>query len=168
MNKISANDDIVGYTVIVIDHEGNNKGEMIKKQAIILAKNSGFDLVQVGKNEKGLSICKFGDAGKLKFEASKKKQNSKPVEVKEMMFHIRTSEHDITIKKNKIRMMIEKKCIVKFGIELKGREREFMSLAREILNKSVLDLADVASWDDIKVNDNKVFVLLKPSKDAVK
>ena len=168
MNNILANDDIVGYTVIVIDHEGTNKGEMIKKQAIILAKNNGFDLVQVGKNEKGLSICKFGDAGKLRFEASKKKQNAKPVEVKEMMFHIRTSEHDIAIKKNKIRVMIEKKCVVKFGIELKGREREFQNLAREILAKSVSDLSDIASWDDMKVNDNKIFFMLKPLKDAVK
>ena len=64
--------------------------------------------------------------------------------------------------------MIEKKCVVKFGIELKGREREFQNLAREILAKSVSDLSDVASWDDMKVNDNKIFFMLKPLKDAVK
>jgi translation initiation factor IF-3 len=166
VNKILANDEIVGYTVVVIDDNGVNKGEMVKKQAIILAKSSGYDLIQVGKNDKGLSICKFGDAGKMKFEASKKKQNSKPVEVKEMMFHIRTSDHDIGIKKSKIRGMIAKKCVVKFGIQLKGREREFVNLAKDILNKNVTDLSDVAIWDDMKVFDNSVFFMLRPNKDS--
>lgn len=165
-NKILSNEDIYGYTVVVIDNTGINRGEMVKRIAISSAKEAGLDLVQVGKTDKGLPICKFADAGKLKFEASKKRNVSKPVETKEMMFHIRTSMHDIDIKKNKIRGMIAKKCLVKFGIQLKGRERAFADNAKKILNEVVQDLADVASWDNMKISDDSVFYILRPNKEV--
>ena len=165
-DKILSNEEIYGYSVIVIDHQGNNKGEVIKKFAISSARELGYDLVQVGKSEKGVPICKYADAGKLKFEASKKRHVSKPTETKEMMFHIRTSPHDIQIKKNKIRVMLGKKCFVKFGIELKGREKAFINNAKSILEESVQDLKDVASWDMMKVADDSVFYILRPLKEV--
>jgi translation initiation factor IF-3 len=125
------NEEIYGYSVIVIDENGVSKGEINKKSAISQAKEQGFDLVQVSKDNKGIPICKFADAGKLKFEASKKKINNKPIETKEMMFHLKTGEHDIQVKKTKIRAMLEKKCFVKFGIELKGRENAFIVNAKK-------------------------------------
>lgn len=165
--RILANEEIYGYAVIVIDENGVNKGEVNKKFAISQARERGLDLVQISKNDKGVPICKFADAGKLKFEASKKKQGSKPTETKEMMFHLKTGDHDIQVKKTKIRGMLEKKCLVKFGIELKGRERAFLANAKELLNKAVSDLGDVAKWDELKVTDNVVFVILKPLREHV-
>jgi len=165
--RILANEEIYGYSVIVIDENGVSKGETNRKLAISQARERGFDLVQVSKNDKGVPICKFADAGKLKFEASKKKNSSKPTETKEMMFHLKTGEHDIQVKKTKIRGMLEKKCLVKFGIELKGRERAFVSNAKELLNKAVSDLGDVAKWDELRVTDNIVFVILKPLREHV-
>ena len=164
-NRILANEEIYGYSVVVIDQNGVNRGEMIKKQAISRATELGLDLVQVAKNEKGLAICKFADAGKLKFEASKKRIHVKPIETKEMMFHLRTSSHDIQIKKNKIRAMLAKKCLVKFGIELKGREKAFLDNARDILLQQVQDLADVAIWDAMNTYPDSVFYMLRPTKE---
>lgn len=164
-DKILANDEICGYSVVVIDQNGVNRGEVSKRLAISKAFEAGYDLVQVSQNAKGIPVCKFADAGKMKFEASKKKTYQKPVETKEMMFHLKTGDHDIEIKKTKIRHMLEKKCMVKFGVELKGRERSFMSNAKEILSKAVSDLGDVAKWDELVVNDNVVFVILKPLRD---
>lgn len=166
-NRILSNEEIYGYSVIVIDQNGINRGEMIRKQAIARANEMGLDLVQVAKNEKGLPICKFADAGKLKFEASKKKTYVKPIETKEMMFHLRTSLHDIEIKKNKIRGMLAKKCLVKFGIELKGREKSFIDNARDMLSNAVQDLADVASWDAMNTFNDCVFYMLRPAKEKV-
>jgi translation initiation factor IF-3 len=163
--RIFANEEIYGYSVVLIDESGKNIGETNKKNAIFQAKGKGLDLVQVGKTQQGMPICKYADAGKMKFEASKKKTSSKPVETKEMMFHLKTGENDIQIKKTKIRNMLGKKCIVKFGIELKGRERAFMANAKELLTKAVSDLSDVAKWDEMRVSDNIVFVVLKPIKE---
>jgi translation initiation factor IF-3 len=164
-NRILSNEEIYGYSVVVIDQNGVNKGEMIKKQAIYQAREIGLDLVQVAKTEKGLPICKFADAGKLKFEASKKRPHVKATETKEMMFHLRTGIHDIQIKKNKIRSMLAKKCLVKFGIELKGREKSFMNNAKEMLANTVQDLSDVAQWDTMQSFPDSVFYILRPSKD---
>lgn len=165
-NRIVANEEIYGYNVIVIDDTGTNKGELNKGTAIYQARQKGYDLVQVGKSDRGIPICKFSDLGKLKFELSKNSKNhSKPVETKEMMFHLGTGANDILVKKNKIRNMIEKKCIVRFGIELKGRERAFLDAAKEMLKNTVEDLKDVAKWDDMKVSENIVFVVLRPSKE---
>jgi translation initiation factor IF-3 len=164
MNRWFANEEIIGYNVIVVDETGSNKGEISKRLAISLAKEKGYDLVQVGKNSNGLPICKFADVGKLRFEASKKKNHSKPVETKEMTFHLNTGINDINIKKNKIRSMLDKKCIVKFGIQLKGREMVFLNNAKELLLQSVADLREVAEWDDLKALGNLVFVVLRPKK----
>jgi translation initiation factor IF-3 len=166
VNRIFANDEIYGYSVVLIDENGSNKGEVNKRSAITQAKSIGLDLVQVGKSPNGIPICKFADAGKIKYEASKKKTTVKQTETKEMMFHLKTGENDIQIKKNKIRGMLEKKCIVKFGIELKGRERAFMDNAKQILTSAVSDFSGIAKWDDIKVLDNRVFVILRPNRET--
>jgi translation initiation factor IF-3 len=163
--KIFANEEIYGYTVILIDNQGVNKGETVKYQAIKMAKEINLDLVQVGKNEKGLAICKFADVGKLRYQASKNKTYAKPIETKEMMFHLRTGSNDIQIKKNKIRAMLAKKCNVKFGIQLKGREREFIQNAKLILENNVKDLQDVAVWDAMNLLNDSVYYMLKPIKD---
>lgn len=166
--KLSANEEIVGYVVVLIDETGVNKGEILKRNAINMARDIGLDLVQVAKNEKGIAICKFADAGKIKYEASKNRQANKPIETKEMMFHLRTGSHDIEIKKNKIRAMLDKKCHVKFGVELKGREKAFVNNAKLLLETTVKDLSDVAQWDAMKVFDDSVFYMLRPLKDAKK
>lgn len=166
MNSIIGNEEIYGYSIVLVDESGTNRGEMIKKAAIFSAKEKGLDLIQVGKTDKGLAICKYGDLGKLKFEASKKKVVQKQIETKEMMFHITTSVNDILVKKNKIRVMLSKGHMVRFGIELKGRERAFMDNAKQLLKNSVADLSNVATWDDMKVSNNVVFVLLKPTKEV--
>lgn len=163
--RIFANEEIYGAVVILIDENGVNKGETNKRFAISTAREKGLDLVQVAKHNNGIPICKFADVGKMKFEASKK-VTSKPVETKEMMFHLTTGSNDIKVKKNKIRGMLEKKCIVKFGIQLKGRERAFMNTAKDLLKQSVADFSDIAKWDDLKVMDNVVFVVLKPLRES--
>lgn len=167
-SRILANEEIYGNLVIVIDGTGVSRGEMVKRYAISAARELGLDLVQVGKNDKGIPICKYADVGKLKFEASKKKQTVKPIETKEMMFHLRTGSHDIMIKKNKIRGMLAKKCQVKFGIELKGRERAFLNNAQNMLNEVVQDLNDVAKWDVMKIVEDSVFYILRPASETQK
>lgn len=166
MSKIIANNEIAGYSVIIIDEFGKTS-ESIKFAAINAAKERGLDLVQVSKNDKGISVCKFADAGKMKYEASKKKVTQKPIETKEMMFHLNTASNDIDTKKRKVRHMLEKKCMVKFGIELKGRERAFMNTAKDLLKTNVVDFRDIAKWDDLKVADNIIYVILKPSRESI-
>jgi translation initiation factor IF-3 len=158
---VFANEQIAGPTVVFIDDQGVNKGEILKRTLIAEARSKGFDLVQVSKGPNGLAICKFGDLGKIKYEMSKRSE-AKAVETKEMYFHISTSDHDIGVKKNKIKHMIEKKCRVKFGIELRKRERVFMEKAKEMLKAHVGDFRTIAKWDDLKVSGNMVFVTLFP------
>jgi len=164
-NKIFANEEIYGSFVILVDESGTNKGEVNKRLAISQARELNLDLIQVARHVNGMPICKYGDVGKIKFEASKK-HDSKPVDTKEMMFHLNTGINDINVKKNKVRTMLQKKCMVKFGIQLKGRERAFMSAAKQLLQDNVADFRDIAKWDDLKVLDNIVFVVLKPIKEA--
>ena len=81
-NNILANEDIYGGVIIFVDENGINKGELNKRLAISQAKEKGLDLVQVAKHNNGIPICKFADASKMKFEASKKRHESKPIETK--------------------------------------------------------------------------------------
>ena len=164
MDNIYANEEIYGHTVILIDETGHLKGEVVKKMAIAKAREQGMDLVQVAKNEKGLAICKFADVGKVRYHLSKKKVYQKPTETKEMSIHLNTQDHDIEVKKNKVRNMLNKHCLVRFAVELKGRERAFVNVAKEKLNSIVSSLADIARADELKVAENLVFVVLRPIK----
>lgn len=167
METILANELIRHRRVIVIDNSGNNLGEMDTYSARNKAREAGLDLVQVGLNSSDhVPVCRFMDYGKYKYEQSKKKKSQvKPhiEQTKEMMFKLQTSEHDINIKKNKIKTFLEKSYKVKFGIELRGRERSRESDAKILLKEHADSFGNLAKYDSIKVSDKTVYVTLTPS-----
>ena len=167
MEIILANEAIRQRRVLVIDHQGNNLGEMDTFLARTKAKEAGFDLVQVGLNSTDhLPVCRFMDYGKYKYEQSKKKKTQvKPhtEQTKEMMFKLQTSEHDIDIKKKKIQGFLEKSYKVKFGIELRGRERSREADAKTLLKGHADSFGSLAKYDRINVSDKTIYVTLTPS-----
>ncbi len=163
MNNFVINENIKAKQVNLIDSTGKSLGQKDLRTAIEIAKSNGFDLLQVDFNPASHApICKMADAGKLKFEESKKKM-PKPIKNKEIMLHLNASPHDIGYRKDQILNFIKKSHRVKFGVEMKGREKAFRDEAQKLLETHLLDFSSVASHDGIKVTDNCVFVILSPS-----
>ena len=110
-----------------------------------------------------LPVCKILDYGKMKYEKSKIKAQKPPKE-KEVIFHLNTSSHDLETKTNHVKEFLKKGCRVKFGIEMRRREKQQINTAREIMKKQVANFSGLCKFDDIKESDNSVFVLLLPNK----
>lgn len=163
-DRFIANEAIRARRVILIDQNGINSGEFDLRIARTKATEAGLDLVQVGIDSRSQNpVCKIMDLGRHKYEMSKKKQpKSHADQVKEMMFKLQTSDHDLEIKKNKVRELIERKYKVKFGIKLRGRERSQQQNARNIVKAQADALSSIARYDGITVSDGIVFVTLNP------
>lgn len=104
-------------TVLVISPEGTNLGQHTIDQAERLAdERFGLDLVEVRPG-----VYKIVDMGKLKYEASKRKQpKAKPI--KEMKFKLNIGSSDFDTKINHIKKFLASGFNVKVTIWFSGRE----------------------------------------------
>jgi len=160
------NNRIMSRTVFLI-HDNDPKQEISAVEARRLAVEEGLDLIEVGFNsEKNIPVCKIMDYGKYKYDQSKKEKSnrysSKQHVTKEMIFRLRITTHDLDIKKNKVEAFISKGYSVKFGVELRGRERAFRKDAKDILESSLSSFSNIAKYDSVKETERSVFVMLNP------
>ena len=100
------NDEIKSNKVRLIGAQGEQLGIVPLKEALIKAKESSLDLVQMAKEGDPL-VCKLMDHGKHIFDTKKQKSASKKkqkkIQIKEIKFRPVTEENDYQIKVSKIR-----------------------------------------------------------------
>jgi translation initiation factor IF-3 len=132
--------------VRVIGENGEQIGIMATRDAIHLASEKGFDLVEVSPQARP-PVCKIMDYGKYKYELAKKAKDAKKkqrfLQLKEMRFRPKTEEHDYTFKMRHVREFLTQGNKVKILVVFKGRERSHMEFGEKILNRLVADLVDV-------------------------
>jgi translation initiation factor IF-3 len=132
--------------VRVIGEKGEQIGIMPTRQAIKLAEEKGFDLVEVSPQARP-PVCKIMDYGKYKYELTKKardaKKKQRSFQMKEMRFRPKTEEHDYKFKMRHIREFLSQGSKVKILVVFKGRERTHMEFGQKILDKLKTDLTDV-------------------------
>lgn len=106
-----------------------------------------MDLVEIAPNASP-PVCKIMDFGKYKYELSKKEKESKKkqhvINVKEIRMRPKTDEHDLETKLKQARKFLEQKNKVKFTVLFRGREMIYQDMGREILNKVMERLEDIA------------------------
>ena len=93
-----ANRDIRGVREVqLIDDTGSNRGVMAFFDALKVAEDAGFDLVEIAPNSTP-PVCKLLDYGKFKFNEQKKaaeaRKKQKVVEVKEIKLRPMIDDHD--------------------------------------------------------------------------
>ena len=160
------NDRIRVPEIRVIASDGEQLGIMSPMEAMRIADGEGLDLVEISPTAKP-PVCKIMDYGKYKYEQQKKEHESKrkqvKVTVKEIKMRPNTDAHDIEFKMNHVRRFIEHKDKAKISIQFRGREMMHMDRAKEMLNKIVLDLADVAVAEMApKLEGRTLSVILAP------
>ncbi len=157
--------------VIVLESDGGMLGKMHYKHAQDLAKEKGFDLVQVSK-QGTISVCKILDRGKWLYEQKKKakakRHQSHLHSLKEIKFGMRIDEHDETTKVNHIKKFFLKGHDVRIVIEMRGRERAHPELAQTKLDGILRQIeCDVKSSSQRK-NSKNLSVIVKPVKPVKK
>ena len=71
-----ANNNIKFATVIVIDKDGKNLGQLPLQRAKDIALEEGLDLVEIAPNSRP-PVCRIMDFGKFKFEQKVKEKKQK-------------------------------------------------------------------------------------------
>ena len=129
--------------VRVIDEAGENLGVLTIENAIATARERGLDLIEVNPRAEP-PICKFLNYKQFKYEQEKarrlQKAHAKKVEVKGVRLSLRIGEHDRDLRLKKAGEFFDEGNRVAVEIILRGRERTHGAMAREVIQKFVVDL----------------------------
>lgn len=151
--------------VHLIDEEGKSQGVISRDQALILAHQRDYDLVQV--SQVFPPVCRLIDFGKYKYELEKKERKSKQkrLELKEMRMKLAIEPHDLEIKRNKVKQFLEKGHKVKVTVILKGREMAHLNRGFEFI-KNFKDNLGEDVFEDKRPGrmGNRIFNILTKKK----
>ncbi|MBP5204985.1 translation initiation factor IF-3 [Candidatus Saccharibacteria bacterium] len=136
----------------VIGSNGEQLGIMSSRDAQLLARDQGVDLVEIAANANP-PVVKVIDWGKYQYQKMKeqaknrKKAREKQSELKQMKIGLKISDNDLNIKIRKIRGFLEDGDHVKIMIVFRGREMAHKELGQELLDRVLGEISDVAIAD---------------------
>jgi translation initiation factor IF-3 len=147
---------------VVLD-DGTQLGVLPTDEARAKAREMGLDLVEISPNARP-PVCKIIDAGKWKYEQSKKqreaKKNATKVELKQIKLRPKTDLHDIAFKAKNARRFLEEGNKVQFEVRFRGRENAHPETGRAALDKIMLELVDIAKLERMPRYENRVMTMI--------
>lgn len=134
------NDQIRVREVRLIREGGERQGIMSTLEALEIAKEQGFDLVEVAPQAVP-PVVKIMDYGKFRFENEKKVRDSKKkqklLKLKEIRMQPKIDEHDLDFKSKHVKDFLADGNKVKVTVRFRGRELAHTELGLDVL-KDVL------------------------------
>ncbi len=141
------NEDITAQEIRVVDAEGEMRGVMKLEDALVLADESGLDLVELSPNAEP-PVCKILDYGKYKYEQQKKaneaRKKQKVIQVKEVKIRPGTEKHDYDVKMRNARKFLDKGDKVKVSMRFRGREMAHKDIGLDLLKRMIEELSDIS------------------------
>jgi translation initiation factor IF-3 len=161
-----ANEDIAVLEVRLIDEEGGQVGVVSIQDARAKATAAGLDLVEVAPNMKP-PVCKILDLGKLKYEAQKKKSETrkkqKTIDVKEIKFRPNIEQHDYDVKMRAMRKFLDGGDKVKVTLRFRGREMVHQHLGLRVLERVRDDIDEEAKVEQMpQLEGRQMTMILVP------
>lgn len=145
---IRVNERIRVPQVRLIDTNGEQIGIVPTREALRIASDKGFDLVEISPTARP-PVCKIMDYGKYKYELNKKAKSAKKkqhvIHLKEMRLRPKIEEHDYQFKLKHVREFLEKGNKVKVYVEFRGREMAHKELGEKIIQKLEEDIKDIGA-----------------------
>lgn len=143
--KYYSNDEIRAEEVRVIDENDEHLGVMPTAKAVAIAKERGFDLVEVSPKAEP-PTCKILNFGQFKYEkereARKNKAQAKATEMKGIRLTPRIGEHDMETRLKNATKFLEAGNKLKLEMRMRGREKAFQGLARETMQQFIAKLGE--------------------------
>lgn len=133
--------------VQLIDELGKPRGIVPTWQALKMAQEAEFDLVEVNPSSRP-PIAKIMDFGQFQYKQQKlqraQKVKAKKVEVKGIRISFKIGEHDKAVRLKQAAKFLDEGHKVRVEMVLRGREKSRADMARESLIKFIEDLGDNA------------------------
>ncbi len=164
------NENIRVREVRLIDANGSQVGIVPTDIALRLAREQGFDLVEVAPQATP-PVCRIMDFGKFLYQQKKKAHDSrkkqKQFQVKEVKFRPTIDEHDYQVKLKAAQRFLEEGDKVKATVQMRGRELTRPELAQTLMRRLVEDLADRAVCEgEPELAGNRFHLIFGPSRKA--
>ena len=162
------NDRIRATEIRLIGAEGENVGVVTPARAMVLAAESGLDLVEISPNA-APPVCKIMDFGKYKYETQKReseaRKKQKIIEVKEVKFRPNTDIHDYEVKMRNVFRFLESGDKVKITLRFRGREMAHQDLGRQLLERVAGDITEVGKVENMpKMEGRQMIMMIGPAK----
>ena len=162
-DRLRFNNRIRARDVRLIDEVGTQVGIVAIRDALQMAEERGFDLVEVAPNAVP-PVCRIMDYGKFRYEQSKKereaRKHQKQVELKEVRLKPKTDDHDIDVKAKQARKFLLAGDKVKFTLRFRGREIFHPDIGMAMLENMAEDLRDVSVVEQKPLMEGRVLSLL--------
>jgi translation initiation factor IF-3 len=154
----------------LLDAENKQIGVMPLADAFKLSDEQTLDLVEISGQARP-PVVKLIDYNKFLYQLKKKKQEEKKgahvSETKQVQFGPFIDDHDLDIKLSRAREFIKDGDKVRFVIKFRGREMAKQDLGREVMNRVIITLSDIAKIErEIKMEGRQMVMVM--SKGAVK
>lgn len=121
----------------LIGDDGENT-LMFTRDALMLARQRGLDLVEVAPNE-APPVVKLMDYGRFRYEQTKKERDArktqKQVVIKEVRLSPKIDDHDIDTKTRMAKRFLEEGDKVKLTVRFRGRELAHPNIGRDVLEQ---------------------------------
>lgn len=134
----------------MVDQEGRQLGILSRSEALRLAEEQELDLVEISPDANP-PVAKIVDWGKFNYQRTKQlqknKRNAKALEVKQMRFGLKISDHDLGVKMKKVTDFLEAGHKVKLVIFYRGRELAHKDLGFRLADKVISDFGDSIAVD---------------------
>ncbi len=138
------------------------------RDALEMAQEEGFDLVEVGPNQNP-PVCRLLDYGRFKFIQSKKQREARKVsrsasKQKDVRLSPVMSDNDIETKINMTKNLLGEGAKVRVFVRFRGRQRAHPEIAMKVLRKVAEGVATVAKLEKPPGMEGRVLsILLAPS-----
>ncbi len=160
------NEKIDVARVLLIDGEGEKRGEVSIAEALALAEEAGLDLVEVSPTARP-PVCKLLDYGKYKYQAQKKaneaRKKQKVIDIKEIKMRPNIDTHDYDVKMRAMQRFFGDGDKVKVTLRFRGREMAHPELGRALLERVKSDIEDIAKVEmQPKMEGRQMLMVLAP------
>lgn len=162
------NGQIRAQQVRLIDSDGTQLGVRHITEAIRIAEDRGFDLVEVAP-EANPPVCKVIDFSKYRYEKEKQRKEARKHQkgghVKEVRFRVKISEHDFETKVRNIVKFVKNRDKVRITVMFHGREMEHQDLGVNLVNRiKEQSAADSVVESEPSMMGNRMVLMLAPKK----
>ena len=146
----------------VVDVDGGQLGIMPVFEALKVAKERGFDLVEVAPNVVP-PVCKVLDFGKYRYQLSKKQTQKKAMGVKEVKIRPQITEYDLRLKVKNISRFLDEGNKAKVTMFFRGREIIRPELGMKVFEKMTQLLTGKFNVEQApKLDGNHITMIITP------
>lgn len=166
--KFPYNYKITAPELTVIDETGTQLGVLKTFEAVKMALDKGYDLVEVAPNLNP-PVAKFLNYGSFSYQkeksAQKQRKQVKSLETKSIRLSMQIGEHDKETKMGQAVKFLEKGHKLKIEMILRGREMQHLDMAKTIIHDFRAKIPTANEIEqDVSKQGNKIFLIIMPTK----